>query len=299
MTDPIFFAAHTSQRVRQLFERRASRFGETDYLVAEIARRMFEKLAIIKITPQRVVDAGCGHGLSSMQLQGLYPDSQVLALDMAWQMLQQAQTNLPATASLLQRLIKRTPVPNLLQADMRHLPLKPQSLDMIFSNLAVHWVADPGQLLKDWASSCKTGGLVMLSCFGPDTLKELRSAYAQLGRAERINPFVDMHDWGDLLVEAGFGTPVMDMEKIIVTYDDASKLLADVRLLGAATLPDAQAGLKGRGYQKKLLATLESQRNTNGKLTLTYEILYGHAWKAEPRRTSRGEAIVKFEKLRP
>jgi malonyl-CoA O-methyltransferase len=139
----------------------------------------------------------------------------------------------------------------------------------------------------------------MFSNFGPDTFKELRTAFGALDDTAHVLPFVDMHDFGDQLVEAGFSTPVMDMESITVTYDTASALLADVRALGGNPLATRRRGLVGRAAWARMLAALEAQRRPDGKLGLTFEVIYGHAFRPAPRVTAAGEAIVRFQPRKP
>jgi malonyl-CoA O-methyltransferase len=134
----------------------------------------------------------------------------------------------------------------------------------------------------------------MFSCFGPDTLKELRDAFGQSDKAAHILPFVDMHDFGDMLVHAGFSTPVMDMETITVTYEHLEKLMADVRALGGNPLATRHKGLFGKDAWNRVAAELE-RRRTAGKLPLTFEIIYGHAFRPIPKKTAAGESIIRLD----
>jgi len=138
-------------------------------------------------------------------------------------------------------------------------------------------------------------GLLMFSCFGPDSLQEVRAAFADVDLTQHTLPFVDMHDFGDQLVEAGFATPVMDMEKITVTYDTPARLWADVRALGGNPLGTRRKGLLGRAGHQRLLQALERQRRADGKLALTFEVIYGHAFRPAARMTKDGEAIIRFD----
>ncbi|MES2018739.1 MAG: methyltransferase domain-containing protein [Pseudomonadota bacterium] len=287
-------------RVRQLFAR-PSRVAPSDFLRREIAGRMHERLELVKIAPRRVLDAGCGAGADLPLLQKDYPGAQIIGVDAAPAMLEQAQT--PASAlkslnSMLSRLLPAKAGVDLLCADFGNLPLAPNSVDLVWSNLALHWHPQPDRVFAEWRRVLRVDGLLMFSNFGPDTFRELRSAFAALDDAAHALPFVDMHDFGDQLVEAGFSTPVMDMELITVTYDTATALLADVRALGGNPLATRARGLVGRAGWARLLAALEAGRRPDGKLGLTFEVIYGHAFRPAPRVTAQGEAIIRFEPRR-
>jgi len=135
----------------------------------------------------------------------------------------------------------------------------------------------------------------MFSCFGPDTFKEVRAAFAGVDDAAHVLPFVDMHDFGDMLVNAGFSTPVMDMENITVTYESIGKLMADVRAWGGNPLLTRRRGLLGRRAWAKVTETLEKGRRADGKLSLSFEVVYGHAFRPVPKTIASGEAIIRFE----
>jgi len=135
----------------------------------------------------------------------------------------------------------------------------------------------------------------MFSCFGPDTFKELRAAFAATDEMPHALSFVDMHDFGDMLVNVGFSTPVMDMETITVTYDSAEKLMADVRAWGGNPLLTRRRALLGRGAWRRVLQALDRLRRPDGKIPLTFEVIYGHAFRPAPRTTAAGEAIIRLD----
>jgi malonyl-CoA O-methyltransferase len=188
---------------------------------------------------------------------------------------------------------------DLLSGDFGNLPFGPNSIDLVWSNLALHWHPQPDKVFAEWRRVLRVDGLLMFSNFGPDTFKELRAAFAALDGTPHALPFVDMHDFGDQLVEAGFSTPVMDMEHITVTYDTVAALLADVRALGGNPLSTRRRGLVGRAAWQRMLAALEQQRRPDGKLGLTFEVIYGHAFRPVPKTTAAGEAIVRFQPRPP
>ena len=179
--------------------------------------------------------------------------------------------------------------------DFAQLPLAPGAVDLVWSNLALHWHPQPDRVFAEWRRILRVDGLLMFSCFGPDTFKELRNAFAAIDDGAHVLPFVDMHDFGDMLVNAGFSTPVMDMETITVTYDTVEKLLADVRAWGGNPLATRGRGLLGRTAGARIKAALEAMRRPDGKLPLTFEIIYGHAFRPVPKSTSSGESIVQWD----
>ena len=284
-------------RVRRLFAR-PERIAPSDFLRREIAARMHERLQLVKIAPRRVLDAGCGPGADLGMLQKDYPAAQIVGIDAAPAMLEAAQTPASALKSLnglLSRLLPAKAGVDLLCADFGNLPFAPNSVDLVWSNLALHWHPQPDRVFAEWRRVLRVEGLLMFSNFGPDTFRELRTAFAALDGTPHALPFVDMHDFGDQLVEAGFSTPVMDMEVITVTYDTAEALLADVRALGGNPLATRARGLVGRAGWANMLAALEAGRRADGKLGLTFEVIYGHAFRPAPRTTAAGEAIIRFE----
>lgn len=284
-------------RVRQLFGDPA-RVAESNFLRREVASRMHERLALVKIAPERVLDAGCGAGEDLALLQKSYPAAQIIGVDASAAMLQAAKGPAPAARPLNQLLSRLMPAKtgvDLLSGDFGNLPLGPNSVDLVWSNLALHWHPQPDTAFAEWRRVLRVEGLLMFSNFGPDTFKELRTAFAAMDETPHALPFVDMHDFGDQLVEAGFSTPVMDMEQITVTYNTAEALLADVRALGGNPLATRRRGLIGRDAWNKLLAALEAQRRPDGKLGLTFEVIYGHAFRPVSRTTAAGEAIVRFQ----
>jgi malonyl-CoA O-methyltransferase len=285
-------------RVRRLFADPA-RVSPSEFMRREVASRMAERLALVKIAPRHVLDAGCGPGADLDQLQKTYPAAQVLGVDAAPSMLAQAGSGTQAPRSLLSRLLPAKTGIDLVCADFGALPLGPNSIDLVWSNCALHWHPQPDVLFAEWRRVLRTDGLLMFSSFGPDTFRELRSAFAAVDDTPHALPFVDMHDFGDQLVEAGFTTPVMDMETITVTYDTAQALLADVRAFGGNPLATRRRGLIGRGAWAHMLAALERGRRPDGKLGLTFEIIYGHAFRPAPKVTAAGEAIVRFQPRKP
>jgi malonyl-CoA O-methyltransferase len=300
-----FSAPIDLRRVRDLFAA-PERVTESKFLRREIAGRMHERLELVKINPERVLDAGCGEGADLSALQQYFSDAHVIGLDASPALLAAARAARLAALSSMNRLLTRwlpasmssglNASPGLVCADFAQLPLAVNSVDLIWSNLALHWHAQPDRVFAEWRRVLKVDGLLMFSCFGPDTLKELRAAFAEAGdAASSALPFVDMHDFGDMLVNAGFSTPVMDMETITVTYESVDKLMTDVRALGGNPLANRRRGLLGRNAWRKIAGALERGRRADGRIPLTFEVIYGHAFRPAPRTTASGEAIVRWD----
>jgi malonyl-CoA O-methyltransferase len=171
-------------------------------------------------------------------------------------------------------------------------------VDLAWSNLALHCAGDPQPAFKELRRVLKVGGLLMFSCYGPDTLKELKSAFAARDGAAHVHGFIDMHDLGDMLSACGFAAPVMDMELITLTYADADALLADLRATGQQNvLAERRRGLTGKGVLGAMRAAYENLRR-DGRLPASFEIVYGHAWKPAQRLTEDGRAIVTMQPRR-
>jgi malonyl-CoA O-methyltransferase len=292
------------RRVRRLFAA-PMRIAESDFLRREIAARMHERLALVKIQPRCLLDAGCGDGADLSLLHGQYPDAKMIGIDASLPLLVAARNRQAQTLSSVNRLLAKllptkmgsvsASAASLLCGDFAALPMQRNALDLIWSNLALHWHPQPDRVFAEWRRVLRVDGLLMFSCFGPDTFKEVRDAFASVDDAAHALPFVDMHDFGDMLVNVGFSTPVMDMETITVTYDTVERLMADVRAWGGNPLQTRRRGLLGRNAWTTIAKWLEQSRRADGKLPLTFEIVYGHAFRPAPTTTAAGEAIIRLD----
>lgn len=283
--------------LRRRFERAAATCDGADLLAREIARRMDERLDYIRVSPRRVLDLGCGTGADLARLAERFPDATVLAADFAPAMLARAGARLrPArSGGLLRRLLSAapTPLPHFAaQADA--LPLARASLGLVWSNLMLPALDDPLPTFREIHRTLEVDGLLMFSSLGPDTLRELRAALPDR-RGDRVHRFIDMHDIGDALVQAGFADPVMDMEIVTLTYPDLDTLLQDLRHSGGANAASGRPrGLSGRREWAEARAAYERLRRDD-RLPATFEIIQGHAWKAAPKTTEDGRSIVRFQ----
>ncbi|MDQ7989486.1 MAG: methyltransferase domain-containing protein [Candidatus Dactylopiibacterium sp.] len=276
--------------VRRHFATAAAQARHSDFVAREIASRMAERLDYIRLTPARVLDLGCGHGADLTMLAARYPQALRVGVDLSLPQLAAARP--PRT--LLQRLADRHGGPPLVCADAARLPFARASFQLVWSNLALNWLSDPADAIREARRVLEVGGLLMFSTFGPDTLRELRAAWRdETGR--RVHRFIDMHDLGDLLVGAGFADPVMDMQILTLTYDDARALFAELRATGSTNASALRPrGLTGRARWQAMLDALDAQR-LQGRVPATLEIVFGHAWKAEPRHAEDGRPIVRFQ----
>jgi malonyl-CoA O-methyltransferase len=172
-------------------------------------------------------------------------------------------------------------------------------VQMLWANMALHLVADPQALLGQWHQALATDGFLMFSCLGPDTLRELRALYAALGWPPAGPEFTDMHDWGDMLVHAGFAEPVMDMERLTLTWATPGALLDELRELGANLHPARFTGLRGRTWRRRLEDELvRALAGPDGRLALTFEVIYGHALKPAPRLRVAAESRLSLQDMK-
>lgn len=282
------------QQVGRRFSKAAASYSDGDFFAREVDRRMQERLDYVKVEPKRILDLGCSRGASLVSLAERYPEAQLIGLDVAPAMLSEARPQRAAWQRWLG--LGKSAEPVRLAADAAKLPLKSRSTAVIWSNLLLHWLDDPLPALAEAHRVLEVGGLLMFSTLGPDSLRELRLAFAD-GYAH-TQRFIDMHDLGDMLVGCGFADPVMDMEVITLTYDDLDAMFADLRAAGSSCAMKARRhGLTGRNSWAAARAAYEGMRR-DGKLPATFEVVYGHAWKAEAKQTADGRAIVRLDGLR-
>lgn len=264
-----------ARRVRRASARAARSYEDAAVLQREVGRRLLERLDLVRLVPQRVLDLGCGTGMQARELARRYPDAVVTGVDLSPQMLQAA----PDARSLLDRLRGRHAWQRV-AADMARLPFADGVFDLAWSNLALEWSNRPERVFDAVRRCLRPEGLFMFTTIGPDTLKELRRAAPDLA----MQPTTDMHNVGDALVKAGFSAPVVDMETITLTYPHLLGLFADLRACASTcALPPAGKGLRGRSWLAALSARYEAARSA-GRLPATVEVIYGHAWRPTAER---------------
>ena len=268
------------KRVRKAFDRAAESYDEAAVLQKEVCSRLLERLDIVKISPDWILDAGSGTGEAIKPLQKKYKKSEIALLDLSERMLLKAEKN---TA-----LFKKAYA---VCGDLEANPFVDEQFGLVFSSLALQWCNDISVTLADFKRILKPGGLLMFATFGPDTLKELRSSWKTVDQAAHVNAFLDMHDIGDVLMQLGFAEPVMEAEVITVNYETVDLLMQDLRNIGANVTASGQNnGMLTPNKLNALRQAYEAFR-ADGVLPASYEIVYGHAWVAEE---SQSEVNVVF-----
>ncbi len=273
-------------RVRGSFDRAAASYDGVAVLQREIGARLLERLDYIRLQPVTVIDVGAGTGHLSKTLAKRYKAAQIIALDLAVNMLRTARRR----AGLLARLRGKQ---CFICGDAERLPLANHSADLVFSNVTLQWCNNLDAVFKEFRRVLKPGGLLLFSTFGPDTLKELRAAWAHADNAQHVSAFIDMHDIGDALQRAAFADPVMDAERLILTYRDVQQLMRELKSLGAR---NAAAGrtrnLTGKGRLRVMADAYEHERR-DGVLPATFEVVYGLAWAPSSAVNLREDGVVK------
>ncbi|MES2980110.1 MAG: biotin synthase [Pseudomonadota bacterium] len=266
--------------------------ASSPWLHEEVARRMLDRLQWIKLQPQAWLhwEAMRGGLLAQAELTRRYPAA-------AARVIECTHARRQAAVQALQRpWWKRGwgQNPQVLEK------AEPASVDMLWANMALHNAAEPQSLLAAWHALLRTDGFLMFSCLGPDTARELRGVYAQLGWPPAGHEFTDMHDWGDMLVQTGFAEPVMDMERITLTFDKPARLVHELVELGRNLHPQRFPALRGRAWRATLEAAIEEHvpRQADGRLLLTFEVIYGHALKPLPKVKLSPLSSVSVEDLR-
>ncbi|MGQ3892399.1 malonyl-ACP O-methyltransferase BioC [Legionella sp. CNM-4043-24] len=264
------------------FNRHAFEYEQAAKVQNEIGERLFERLDYLKINPRYVLDLGCGTGVLSRRLKAKYPDACLVSLDLAYAMLKQTGKK--------QRLWRKWPLVN---ADMNQLPFSDAVFDLVFANQVIHWSEPLSRVIQELNRVMKAQGCLMFSTLGPDTFLELRQAFAGADGYTHTNSFADMHDVGDCLLSERFLDPVMDMERLTVHYPDLSALIHNLKAQGVRHInPARNPGLTGRGVWQAFEKGYQVLRTAEGKYPLSYEVVYGHAWKGEQRRV--GETVETF-----
>ena len=262
------------------------------WLHAEVARRMAEKLQVIRLKPERLIDWWSVLGSGAALLEQAYPQASRLAVepDAAWAQrcseLQKKPWWSPQrwTGGSATVLVQDDEVPG--------------GSQLVWANMMLHMVTDPPGLIARWHRLLGADGFVMFSCLGPGTLRELRTLYERRGWPAPTPGFVDMHDLGDMLVQAGFADPVMDQEVLTLRWDNPASLLNELRTLGGNTAPDREPGLRTPRWRRELERELAALAGPDGKIGLSFEVAYGHAFKGGPRVRAGEPTKVSLDDMR-
>ncbi len=268
MTEPDFYVNKSLSR--RAFDKAAEKYDEAAILQREVATRLVERLDYMLIEPVTILDAGAGTGYCSLDLVERYPKAEVIALDIAQAMLQQTRKK-SNNHSRIQYL----------SCDVEYIALADNSVDLIVSSLTVQWCNDYIKAFEEFKRILKPGGCILFTSFGPDALKELRHCWYKVDDDYHVNSFIDMHHFGDTLLQTGFADPVMDTETITVTYKDVYQIMRDLKTIGAHNVLNGRRhSLTGKKRLQAMVVEYEAFRK-DGVLPMSYEIVYGHAWAAD------------------
>ncbi len=284
--------------VRRAFDHAAASYDVHAVLQREVCDRLLERLDYVSLQPGRVLDVGSGTGYGLAHLRSRYPEAELCALDIAPSMLKAARARLPQSSWAQRALARLTPpasrLTHLMCADMDRLPLAPNSVNLVWSSLALQWAHDLEAAFRGFHQVLAPGGLLMFATFGPDTLKELRAAFASVDDAPHVNRFIDLHDIGDMLIHAGFASPVMEMDMLTLTYADLKSLMRDLKGIGAHNAAASRRrGLLGKSAWARLEQAYETNR-IDGRLPATFEVIYGHAWVGDKLQREDGRQVIQF-----
>ncbi len=269
------------RQVRRAFSRAAHGYDQAAALQHEVGARLMETLDYLEDrVPQVVVDVGCGPGHAAVAMQKRWPKAQVVALDLAVPMLQQARRNAGGWRPAFLPFPRR---PDAVCADARALPLRDNSVDVLFSNLCLQWVEDLPAVFAGFRRALKPDGLLLVSTFGPDTLFELRGAFSEADDAPHVSLFPSIGQFGDALIAAGFKSPVLDRDEFTLRHADLGALMRELRTLGATNaMVDRRRSLTGRQRFARAAQAYDQLRDPDGQLPATWEVVYAHAWGPPP-----------------
>jgi malonyl-CoA O-methyltransferase len=282
--------------------RRSARAAQPPWLHAEVARRMGERLGVIRLKPQALVDWwGCS-GAGDAVLEALYPKARRIVVEPTPALVQRSRAAVKSPWWAAQRW-HGAKVDVVLDAgdpalDAALHEAAPGGAALVWSNMMLHAEPDPPRLFARWKRLLAVDGVVMFSCLGPATLGELRGLYAKQRWPAPTPAFVDMHDLGDMLVHAGFADPVLDQETLTLHWASPQALLAELRTLGVNAAPDRFAGLRTPRWRQRLLAELQSLAGADGRVRLSFEVAYGHAFKAAARIRPGEPTLVSLAEMR-
>jgi malonyl-CoA O-methyltransferase len=264
---------------RRAFDR-ARGFESACFIHDEARQRLVDRLELVRLEPQVVVDLGCATARAAIALAGRYPAARVLAVDSSLGMLRSAAANAPQVA--------------VVGGDAEGLPLRSHCADLVLANLLLPWCR-PDLVFAETARVLTEGGAFLFATLGPDSLHELRTAFAAVDSSIHVHAAFDMHDLGDLVLAAGLAEPVLDVDRLVVTYSDLRGLVRDLRSLGAVNVAGGRRrGLTGAERWRRFEARLLPQE---GRLAVTVELILGQAWGRGPR-PGRGEVTVPIDRIR-
>ena len=257
------------RKVAQSFDRAALTYEQSAKLQKTIEENLLERLEWLKIAPGHILDVGAGIGGLTYALSQRHKSARIYALDISINMLQEAR----------QKNCREGSKPFFLCGDAAGLPIADNSIDLLISNLILQWCNDVHTVFAEFARVLKSDGALFFSTLGPDTLKELRDSWAKVDKTPHVNRFIDMHDYGDALLQAGLCHPVMDIDRFELGYHDVKQLMRELKNIGAHNITAGRSqGLMGKNKFSQMLAAYEQYRSPeDGSLPATYEVIYGYA----------------------
>jgi malonyl-CoA O-methyltransferase len=274
-------AALSRRAVRAHFGRAAGSYLAAAALQNAVEDQLLDRLEAIKAPPQRILDIGCGPGRGALALRRAFPNAQIVALDFALPMLAQIPVKSrwnPFAEAAIHRVA----------GDAAMLPIARECTDVLYSNLCIQWCLDLATLFAEWRRVLKVDALVAFTSFGPDTLMELRQAWAQVDQGAHVNRFLDMHDVGDALLRAGFKDPVLSTERYTLSYPNVRALLAELKSIGATNALNARrTGLGGKAAMAQMIRHYPV--DPDGRVSATYEVVFAHAYAPPPGAPIRTE----------
>lgn len=269
--------------VRRRFDRRAASYAAASRLELEIGQRMLERLEYLRVSPRRILDAGAGVSREARALKRRYASATIVAVDHSIGLLRAARHH----RGFFRRLAGDA-APVAACADLEKLPFADATFDFVWSNMAMHWLDEPLTALRELARVVSPDAPLLVSTLGPDSLAELRA----VAGPDRVHAFMDMHDLGDRMVAAGFSAPVVDTERLTITYPGVDALLSELRDTGqTSSLANRLRGLSGAGFMSRLRGM---PRDSSGRVAVTFEIVYALAWRAAAARTD-GRSVIRFD----
>jgi len=274
MNTPDHMNVFDRRLVRRHRARAAAGLDDHDFLFMEGAERLCDRLLDINRTFSLGLDLGCHGGEIACAL----PPGRIGTLiqaDLAEEMAVRARANSPGPVLAL---------------DEEALPFGLGVLDVVVSNLSLHWVNDLPGALSQIRMALKPDGLFLAQVLGGATLNELRNVLAEAeieidgGLSPRVSPFADVRDLGSLLQRAGFALPVVDSDTVTVSYGEPLKLLADLRGMGEsnAVLERRRTPMKRQLLMSALSRYLDRHADADGRIPATFEIITMTAWAPAP-----------------
>jgi malonyl-CoA O-methyltransferase len=266
------------KEISNAFNKYATYYERAAKVQKEIGERLFERLQYLKIIPRYVLDLGCGTGIFTLLLKKHYPQAEVIGLDLAHVMLIQSKKK--------QGWRRKW---SLVNGDMLALPFADGIFDLVFANQVIHWSQPLSAVIHELNRIMNSEGCLLFSTLGPDTFKELRQAWSLADSHAHTNDFIDMHDVGDCLLAEYFLDPVVDMELLTIHYTTLDQLLQSLKAQGVRNTNQARnGGLTGKRSWQLFVSAYQTLCTEQGKYPLTYEVVYGQAWKGKQRRMEEG-----------